>query len=104
MPTVRPSFVVDITAQFEKKLKAILLHFSSPAVLPAQRIAGEPLPSRADINARMGSEAQSFGHMIGVRYGEPFIMRETAAIDDIVRIPGEVDLTSAYTQMLASAV
>jgi hypothetical protein len=25
--------------------------------------------------------------MIGVRYGEPFIMRETAAVDDIVKIP-----------------
>ena len=35
----------------------------------------------------MGSEARHFGHMIGVRYGEPFIMREIAAVDDIVKLP-----------------
>jgi bacillithiol biosynthesis deacetylase BshB1 len=84
VPTVRPTFVVDITAQFEKKLKAIFC-FSSQFSPPKE--LQNLFPSRADINARMGSEARHFGHMIGVRYGEPFIMREITAVDDIVKIP-----------------
>lgn len=84
VPTVRPSFVVDITEQFEKKLKAIFCfgsQFSPPKEL--QNL----FPSRADIHARMSSEARHFGHMIGVRHGEPFITREVAEVDDIVKIP-----------------
>ncbi|HXW16619.1 MAG TPA: bacillithiol biosynthesis deacetylase BshB1, partial [Terriglobia bacterium] len=84
VPTLRPSFVVDITAQFEKKLKAIFC-FSSQFSPPKEM--QNLFPSRSEINARMGSEALHFGHMIGVRYGEPFIMRETAEVEDIVKIP-----------------
>ena len=84
VPTVRPTFVVDITEQFDRKLKAIFCfasQFSPPKEM--QNL----FPSRADIHARMGSEARHFGHMIGVRYGEPFVTRETAAVDDIVKMP-----------------
>jgi N-acetylglucosamine malate deacetylase 1 len=42
------------------------------------------LPSRADLREQIGSLARHFGLMIGVRYGEPFIMREVAAVDDVV--------------------
>jgi N-acetylglucosamine malate deacetylase 1 len=84
VPTVLPSFVVDITKQFEKKLKAIFCfasQFSPPKEL--QNL----FPARGDINARMSTDARHFGNMIGVRYGEPFIMREMAEVEDIVKIP-----------------
>ena len=68
----------------EKKLKAIFC-FSSQFSPPKE--LQNLFPSRADINARMGSEARHFGHMIGTRYGEPFIMREMAEVDDIVKLP-----------------
>jgi N-acetylglucosamine malate deacetylase 1 len=81
--TVRPSFVVDITAQFEKKLKAIFC-FSSQFSPPKE--LQNMFPSRGEIDTHMGSEARHFGHMIGVRYGEPFIVREMAEVEDIVKI------------------
>ncbi len=84
VPTVQPSFIVDITGQFEKKLKAIFC-FSSQFSPPKE--LQNLFPSRGDINEGMRSEARHFGRMIGVRYGEPFIMRETAAVEDIVKIP-----------------
>ncbi len=84
VPTVRPTFVVDITAQYAKKLKAIFC-FSSQFSPPKE--TQNLFPSRVDINARLSSEARHFGQMIGVRYGEPFIQREVAEIADIVKLP-----------------
>jgi bacillithiol biosynthesis deacetylase BshB1 len=84
VPAVRPSFVVDITAQFEKKLKAILC-FSSQ--FSPREDMQNLFPSHADLRERMASLARHFGLMIGVRYGEPFVTREVAAEEDIVDLP-----------------
>ena len=84
VPSVRPTFVVDITAQFEKKLKAILCYTSQFS--PRQDVQNL-FPSRVDLRERVGSLARHFGLMIGARYGEPFVMREVAAVDDIVTMP-----------------
>jgi LmbE family N-acetylglucosaminyl deacetylase len=84
VPTVRPTFVVDITAQFEKKLKAILCFGSQFS--PRQDMQNL-FPSRADLRERMASLARHFGLMIGVRYGEPFVTREVAQVDDVVQMP-----------------
>ena len=84
VPSLRPTFVVDISAQFEKKLKALLCfasQFSSPK--DNQNL----FPSRADLRERLASLARHFGLMIGARYGEPFVTREVAAVDDIVAMP-----------------
>ena len=84
VPALQPSFVVDITAQFEKKLKAILAYSSQ---FSAQIDMQNLFPSRRDLRERVSSLARHFGLMIGVRYGEPFVMREVASVDDIVTIP-----------------
>jgi N-acetylglucosamine malate deacetylase 1 len=84
VPSLRPTFVVDITAQMEKKLKAILAYRSQFSSLKDTQ---NLFPARADLRERVGSLARHFGLMIGVRYGEPFIMREVAAVEDIVTIP-----------------
>ena len=76
--------MVDITGQFEKKLKAI---FCFASQFSPRKDLQNLFPARADIDARMGSEARHFGLMIGVRYGEPFVMREVPAVDDIVTMP-----------------
>jgi hypothetical protein len=39
------------------------------------------------LRERIGSLARHFGLMIGVRYGEPFVVREVAAVEDIVDMP-----------------
>jgi bacillithiol biosynthesis deacetylase BshB1 len=84
VPSVRPTFVVDITAQFEKKLRAVLCYASQ---FSPQKDMQNLFPSRADLRERMGSLARHFGLMIGVRYGEPFVTREVSAVDDIVNLP-----------------
>jgi N-acetylglucosamine malate deacetylase 1 len=84
VPSLRPTFVVDITAQFEKKLKAILCYSSQ---FSSEKDVQNLFPSRADLRERVGSLARHFGLMIGVRYGEPFVTREVAAVEDIVVMP-----------------
>ncbi len=84
VPTVRPTFVVDITAQFEKKVKAVLAYSSQ---FSAQEDMQNLFPSRRDLRERLASLARHFGLMIGVRYGEPFVTREVSAVEDIVTLP-----------------
>lgn len=84
VPSVRPTFVVDITEQFEKKLKAILCYVSQ---FSSRKDMQNLFPARADLRERMASLARHFGLMIGVRYGEPFVTREVAAVEDIVKLP-----------------
>jgi bacillithiol biosynthesis deacetylase BshB1 len=85
VPAVRPTFVVDITGQFEKKLKAVLCYSSQ---FSPQRDVQNLFPSRADVRDRMGSLSRHFGLMIGVHYGEPFVTREVVAVEDVVTMPG----------------
>jgi bacillithiol biosynthesis deacetylase BshB1 len=84
VPSVRPTFVVDITPQLEKKLKAILCYSSQFS--PRQDMQNL-FPARSDLRERVASLARHFGLMIGVRYGEPFVTREVAQVHDIVNIP-----------------
>lgn len=84
VPSIRPTFVVDITRQFEKKLKAVLCYSSQ---FSPQKDIQNLFPSRADLRERVGSLARHFGLMIGTRYGEPFVTREIAAVEDVVTMP-----------------
>lgn len=84
LPAVRPTFVVDITAQFERKLKAILSYSSQ---FSSRQDTQNLFPSLADLRERVGGLARHFGLMIGARYGEPFVTREVAAVEDIVDMP-----------------
>ncbi len=84
VPSVRPTFVVDITSQFEKKVKSVLAYTSQ---FSAQADMQNLFPSRRDLRERLMSFGRHFGLMIGVRYGEPFVTREVAAVEDIVTLP-----------------
>jgi len=84
VPSLRPTFVVDITAQFEKKLKAILCYGSQ---FSHRQDTQNLFPARTDLRERVGALARHFGLMIGARYGEPFVTREVAAVEDIVTMP-----------------
>lgn len=81
MPTLPPTFVVDITGQFEKKVKAVLCYASQFSPRQDWR---NLFPSRTDCRERLAAQARHFGDMIGVRYGEPFVTRDIAAVEDIV--------------------
>jgi N-acetylglucosamine malate deacetylase 1 len=84
VPSLRPTFVVDVTAQFDRKLKAVLCYSSQ---FSPRKDVQNLFPSRADLRERLGSLSRHFGLMIGVRYGEPFVTREVAAVEDVVTMP-----------------
>lgn len=84
VPSLRPTFVVDITAQFDKKLKAILCYASQ---FSARKDMQNLFPARADLRERVGSLARHYGLMVGARFGESFLTREVAAVEDIVKMP-----------------
>ncbi len=84
VPSLRPTFVVEITRQFQKKLRAILSYASQ---FSPQSDTQNLFPARTDLRERVGSLARHFGLMIGARYGEPFVTREIAAVEDIVAMP-----------------
>jgi N-acetylglucosamine malate deacetylase 1 len=84
VPALRPTFVVDITAQFEKKVRAVLCYTSQ---FSPRKDVQNLFPSRSGVRERVGSLSRHFGLMIGVEYGEPFLTREVAAVDDVVTMP-----------------
>jgi bacillithiol biosynthesis deacetylase BshB1 len=78
---VTPSFVVDISAQFERRMAALLAYRSQYG---AEKEGGGLFPDEAEIRERLGAVARFYGNLIGVRYGEPFVVKETMRVDDIV--------------------
>jgi bacillithiol biosynthesis deacetylase BshB1 len=81
---VKPSFVVDISAQFERRMTALLSYTSQYG----EAAEGAALfPTESEIRDRLGAIARFYGNLIGVRYGEPFVVKEAMRIDDIVAMP-----------------
>ena len=78
---VKPSFIVDISAQFERRMTALLSYTSQYG----ETIEGGALfPNQQEIRDRLGAVARFYGNLIGVKYGEPFVVKEAMQIDDIV--------------------
>jgi bacillithiol biosynthesis deacetylase BshB1 len=81
-----PTFIVDITKQYEKRRRAILAYGSQFRPGKSKRkqkvyLAIDELDPKMDLLAR------HYGQMIGVNYGEPFLQKELMAVDDIVALP-----------------
>jgi bacillithiol biosynthesis deacetylase BshB1 len=81
---VSPSFVVDISAQFERRMAALLSYSSQYG---ASSEGHGLFPEEKEIRERLGSVARFYGNLIGVRYGEPYVVREAMAVDDVVAMP-----------------
>ena len=77
---VTPSFVVDISAQFERRMSALFCYESQYGQSPD---AAELFPEQQEIRERLGSIARFYGNLIGVKYGEPFVVKEMLRVDDI---------------------
>jgi bacillithiol biosynthesis deacetylase BshB1 len=88
--TVRPTFVVDITPYFEQRRRAILAFASqfhanqgdsrkqfkkTNVFLAIDRLEDE-----------MNQLARHYGEMIGVNYGEPFLVKELMQVHDVVKM------------------
>lgn len=81
---VAPSFVVDITSQFDRRMEALFCYRSQYG---AQDTASDLFPDVEEIRERLAGIARFYGNLIGVRYGEPYVVKETMRIDDIGAIP-----------------
>ncbi len=77
---VTPSFVVDISAQFERRMAALFAYESQYGAAPE---AADLFPQQQEIHERLAAIARFYGNLIGVKYGEPFVVKETMRVDDI---------------------
>ncbi len=77
---VTPSFVVDISAHFERRMAALFCYASQYG---DSADASELFPPQQEIRERLAAIARFYGNLIGVRYGEPFVVKETMRVDDI---------------------
>jgi LmbE family N-acetylglucosaminyl deacetylase len=78
---VQPTFVVDISDEFEKKLEAIACYSSQfKGVLEA----GELYPTGQAFFDLIRTQNQHYGSLIRTAYGEPFKTEETVRVDDVV--------------------
>ncbi len=81
---IRPTFVVDISDQFEGKFASILAYKSQFS----DQDAGKDLfPAHQEIRARVEAMARFYGMLGGVTYGEPFLQKEVGLVDDLLAIP-----------------
>ena len=82
---VRPTFVVDISDQYEQRRKAILAFASQFRPKKNER------PSKVHLaidrlEEEMNQLARHYGQMVGVKYGEPFLQKELMKVEDVVNI------------------
>ena len=83
--SVRPTFVVDITAQYERRRRAILAFGSQ--FRPSKGTKKSKVFLAIDrLEDEMNQLARHYGQMIGVRYGEPFLQKELMSVDDILKL------------------
>lgn len=81
---IRPTFVVDISEQFEGKFASILAYKSQFS----DQDAGKDLfPAHGEIRARVDVMARFYGMLGGVSHAEPFVQKEVGLVDDLLAIP-----------------
>lgn len=80
---IKPTFVVDVSAQFERKLAAIRCYGSQ---FDGVQAAGETFPTGQDLYSLVETQNAHYGSLIRARYGEPFYTYETMAVEDVVAL------------------
>jgi bacillithiol biosynthesis deacetylase BshB1 len=80
---VKPTFVVDITDVFEKKLEAVKCYSSQ---FDEAIQAGEVFPNGEPLYDIIRHQAAHYGTLIRTKYGEPFYTTETMRVDDIAAL------------------
>lgn len=80
---VTPSFVVDISAHFERRMSALFAYDSQYGDAPE---GSDLFPKQQEIRERLGAIARFYGNLIGVKYGEPFVVKETMSVDDVMTL------------------
>jgi len=81
---VRPTFVVDITDQFEKRFESLMAYKTQ---FSDQEAGKDIFPARDEIRSRIEAMARFYGMLAGVTYGEPFLQKEVGLADDLMALP-----------------
>ena len=81
---IRPTFVVDITDQFEGKFASILAYKSQ---FSDQEAGKDLFPAHDEIHARVAAMARFYGMLGGVTYAEPFLQKEVGLVEDLLALP-----------------
>ncbi len=80
---IKPTFVVDISSQFDRKLAAIRCYASQ---FDGATAAGEIFPTGQDLYSLVATQNAHYGSLIRARYGEPYHTHETMAVEDVVTL------------------
>jgi len=86
-----PSFIVDIADAHAKKMNAIRAYasqFHRPDLPESTPASGETLIGRPEFLDLIEARDRRYGAQIGVKYGEPFLVREALKVDDPVAFFG----------------
>jgi N-acetylglucosamine malate deacetylase 1 len=81
---IRPTFVVDITEQFEGKFASIMAYTSQ---FSNQEAGKDLFPAHDEIRERISAMARFYGMLGGVTYAEPFLQKEVGLVEDLLAIP-----------------
>ena len=81
---VRPTFVVDITEQFETRFQSLMAYKSQ---FSDQEAGKDLFPAQAEIRSQIEAMARHYGMMGGVTYAEPFLQKEVGLVEDLTLIP-----------------
>lgn len=80
----KPTFVVDISPVFERKLEAVRCYGSQ---FDDVKALGELFPAEVPFYDLVRIQDAHYGSLIRAGYGEPFYTRETLQVDDVVALP-----------------
>ncbi len=79
----KPTFVVDVSDSFEKKLEAVRCYASQFSDV---KQAGEIFPNGESLFDLIRHHAAHYGSLIRTQYGEPFHTNETMRVDDVTAL------------------
>jgi bacillithiol biosynthesis deacetylase BshB1 len=77
---IRPTFVVDVTDEFEQKMAAVRCYESQ---FEGEIQAGEIYPNGEPLYDIATHHAATYGSLIRTRYGEPYFTTEMMRVDDV---------------------
>jgi LmbE family N-acetylglucosaminyl deacetylase len=78
----KPTFVVDVSATFERKLAAVRCYGSQ---FDGARRRARCCPRAEPLYDVVRLQAAHYGLLIRARYGEPFVTLETMRVEDVTR-------------------
>jgi hypothetical protein len=72
---------VDITPHFDRRMESLFAYESQYGEVET---GTNLFPKKDEITDRHRSIARFYGNLIGVKYGEPYVVKETLRVDDIL--------------------